>query len=321
MTPKFAGLSVLPQIRPVHVGGRIARLDIESPISYMSEIDASRPSRARVFLSYAHADQETARYIANALKHSGVSAWFDEWELATDDSIARHIENAAAASDFVLVLLSRASVASQWIRHEWNSALSKELNDRAIKVLPILIEDCEIPLLLADRVYLDLRKDRDAGVQRLVAQLSAAPDIQFSELTPPDFELLIGDLLIELGFSLTATPSPQDTGFDFRGTFKSRDPSGAEKTDTWLVEAKFYRQERVSVSVLHRVLGLLQAWPDVTMGLIVTNGNLTSEARRTLDESGFGQKLRVIERAELTKLVVQHPKLIERYFRRGANRG
>jgi hypothetical protein len=59
---------------------------------------------------------------------------------------------------------------------------------------------------------------------------------------------------------------------------------------------------------------------DVTMGLIVTNGNITSEARRVLQESKSGNKLRVIEGAELTNLIVQHPALVERHFPHGGLR-
>ena len=72
--------------------------------------------------------QGHCRYIADALKRSGVSTWFDE----LGDSIVQHIERGVASSDFVLVLLSPASVKSHWTQEEWSAAFSKELNDNLL---------------------------------------------------------------------------------------------------------------------------------------------------------------------------------------------
>jgi hypothetical protein len=81
--------------------------------------ETKRAGNTKVFLSYAQADKDTARYIADALKRSGVSTLFDEWELQLGDSIVQHIERGVESSDFVLVLLSPAAVQSHWIQKEW----------------------------------------------------------------------------------------------------------------------------------------------------------------------------------------------------------
>ena len=64
----------------------------------------------------------------------------------------------ASSSDYILVLLSPASVESKWVRQEIDLALSRELADRAIRLIPILIADCDIPEILRSRLYLDLRQ-------------------------------------------------------------------------------------------------------------------------------------------------------------------
>src|ERR1019366_9465903 len=118
--------------------------------------EASIPQRNRqVFLSYAQADGDVARQIADALQKEGLRVWFDAWELASGDSIVQRIEQAVATSDILVVLLSPNSVASRWVQTELSAAfLSRELRDRAITIIPAVIEDCEIPPLLADRKYL-----------------------------------------------------------------------------------------------------------------------------------------------------------------------
>jgi hypothetical protein len=287
----------------------------------MSDVDTVRPKGAKVFLSYASADKGTARYIADELRRSGVDLWFDEWELKLGDSIVQHIDRGVASSDIILILLSPASVESNWIQHEWSAAFARQVNDRAIRILPVLIADCEIPPLLATRAYLDLRGNMESGVRRLVAQLSAAPAIEYSHFTPQGFERLIADLLKQLGFVVTDLSGQRDLGFDLRAEYKTRDPFGAEENQTWLVQVKLYKNSRVSVQTIHQTLGVLTAEREVTMGLIVTNGNMTSEARRVLQSYSVGNRLRIIEGTELTSLIVQYPSLVERHFPRSGDRG
>lgn len=282
----------------------------------MTEIGTTEPKRRQVFVSYARADESVARQVAEALQAAGLGVWIDAWELASGDSIAQRVQQAVESSDILLVLLSPRSVASRWVQSELNAALSRELRDRAITVIPALIEDCDIPPLLADRVYLDLRGDLPGAVERLVSQIGSLPDVDFSRQDGQTFERMVADLLAKLGFSVQRTPITRDSGFDFVATYRSRDPFGAEQTDTWLVEVKLYRDQRVSVSALRQMLGFLMMSGGSKKGLIITNSRLTSVARSFLSESTekSGRELRVIDGTELTNLLIQHPDLIRTYF-------
>lgn len=246
----------------------------------MDNVETKRP--AQVFLSYASSDKPAARFIADALRQSGVSTWFDEWEIHFGDSLLKRIESAVKSSDYILLLLSPAAVDSDWVQKEINFALSRELKERAIRLVPILVEDCNIPDVLRDRVLLDLRvNNREIGIQQLVDQLAAVPAIRFSDLTPETFERLVGDLLVEMGFSIESQArTGRDVGFDFAAEYKSTDPFGVEKSETWLVEAKLYGNSRVSIGVLKQAVGLLASWRDALMALVVTSGNITSETHR-----------------------------------------
>ena len=164
----------------------------------------------QVFLSYASDDREVAARVANALRTAGLRVWFDVWELAVGDSIISRTETALRASDVILVLLSPRSVHSRWVQSELGAAYAQELRDRAITVIPTIVEDCDIPPMLADRSYLDLRHDHEGGVQRLVQQLGAVPEIDFSPLDWRSFEDLVADLLIELGFAVDRSSSSTD---------------------------------------------------------------------------------------------------------------
>ena len=287
----------------------------------MTDTKTTESRRRQVFVSYAQADKMVASQVAEALRNAGLLVWIDAWELGAGDSIAQRIDRAIASSDILLVLLSQSSVASKWVQKELSAALSGELQDRAITVMPALIEDCDVPPLLADRQYVDLRRDLPAAIQRLVEQIGSAPDLDFSKLDGRSFEAMVGDLLVNLGFSVQGTPLTRDSGFDFVASYRSRDPFGAEQTDTWLVEVKLYRDERVSSHALQRLLGVLVMTGGNRKGLIVTNGRLTSIARRFLAESieRSRHELRVIDGTELTNLLIQHPEVIRTYLRSGAS--
>ena len=77
----------------------------------------TRKKRNQVFLSYASADREAAREIANQIRKQGVNVWFDQHELLPGDSITEVIEHAISASAYLIVLLSPNSVNSKWVQH------------------------------------------------------------------------------------------------------------------------------------------------------------------------------------------------------------
>ena len=190
-----------------------------------------------------------------------------------------------------------------------------------MRLVPVLVADCEIPSVLRDRQYLDMRgNNREIGIRRLVEQLSAVPAISFTDMTPQTFERLVGDLLVALGFTVESHSGAHDKGIDFTAIYNSRDPFGVEKKETWLVESKLYSKSRVSISALREAVGLLVGWHKAAMALIVTSGNITSEGRRFLEDSEYGSRIRVIEGPELTNLIAQYPALIERYFPHGGSR-
>ena len=277
----------------------------------MLDTDATEQGRRRVFLSYAQADKDTAQQIAAALRTSGLRLWFDEWELAPGDSIAHRIDEALASSDVLVVLLSPAALASRWVMQELNAALIREVRDRAIAILPALIADCELPKELADRTYIDMRTDRAAGIASLVSQLGAASALDFSRLDPKTFERLVGDLLVSIGYSVEPVLSQgHDSGIDMVAV-----PSGKDRSHSVVVEAKFYRQQRVSVESLRQMLGYLVQSAS-HRGLIVTNSRLTSVARDMLAERTKhpGPELKVMDGDELTTHLLSHPEIVRRYF-------
>jgi len=283
---------------------------------------APHPKRItqKVFLSYAYADRQSANRIAQALMSAGSTVWYEvSPEIKPGGSFAEHILDSIHTSDLLVVLLSPHALKSRWTQFELNVALSRELSKSGVTVIPAVLETCTIPGALANRQFIDFRSDFEGALQRLVKEVGFAPVVDFSHLTGRTFEQLIGDFLTALGFDVRAQQTVRDIGFDFRATIAHRDPFGAEQKQTWLVESKFYTQERVSVTVLAQMIEHLTTLPEHHKGLVVTNSELTSAAHDYLSQAAAKLRidLRVIGGAELKGLLLQFPALVKRYFAGG----
>ena len=117
-----------------------------------------------VFVSYSSKDAEFAERVATALRAVGYNVWYADWEIGHGDSIVRRIEAGLTQNDTLLVILSPASVKSEWVRRELDTALTRQLSGQNVKIIPILSEECEIPESLASIKYVDFREDFQAGI-------------------------------------------------------------------------------------------------------------------------------------------------------------
>lgn len=127
----------------------------------------------KIFISYSHRDRDFVKKLADDLKKKGISVWWDEWEINVGDSIVQRIEDGIKTSAFLAVVLSPDSVKSNWVKREVGSATMRQLSEkRSITVLPILVTECEIPILLSDIKYADFRSDYKLGLKGLLRTLS-----------------------------------------------------------------------------------------------------------------------------------------------------
>jgi hypothetical protein len=120
-----------------------------------------------IFISHSHKDKEFVDKLGVKLTFERIPVFVDRWEMNVGDSITQKIELAITDSSFLLVVLSKNSVNSDWCKREITSGLMLELERRRVVVLPVLIEDCEIPLFLRDKFYADFREDFNYGFDQI----------------------------------------------------------------------------------------------------------------------------------------------------------
>jgi hypothetical protein len=125
-----------------------------------------------VFISYSHNDKDFVDKLALILVDRRIRVFIDRWEMKLGDSITNKVQDAISDASFLMVILSKSSVQSNWCKREITSALVLELERKRVVLLPILIEDCEIPLFLRDKFYADFRSSFDNGLKTVLESLS-----------------------------------------------------------------------------------------------------------------------------------------------------
>lgn len=152
-------------------------------------------------------------------------------------------------------------------------------------------------------------------------QRALTPEINFAQLDAATFENLVVDLLLSLGYA-DIVRQWQDQRVrrevDIKAAFRLTDPFGAPFEETWIVEIKFYRNERPDVDGLRQLARYLAACPVSFRGLLVTNSQLTSAAQSwlSLEQSRSRVVIRVIDGTELRSLILSSSQLLNKYFPR-----
>jgi hypothetical protein len=79
---------------------------------------------SEIFISYARADQEKVRPLAKALETMGLSVWWDA-RIRSGEAFDGVIEKALEEARCVIVVWSKKSVDSDWVRAEAGDGLER----------------------------------------------------------------------------------------------------------------------------------------------------------------------------------------------------
>lgn len=127
---------------------------------------------ASVLICYSHADADLARALGGRLDDAGYRVWIDKGELRSGDSIVAAIAQAIDQVDFLVALISNHSTRSDWCQKELALALTGEIAQQCITVIPVRIGGTTMPPALKDKKYLSLDGDRlDASAAELIRDM------------------------------------------------------------------------------------------------------------------------------------------------------
>lgn len=127
--------------------------------------------RLKIFIAHASEDKNIIQKLANDLIDRGLLVWYDEWEIKVGDSLVEKINQGIENSSFMAIVLSKNSIEKPWFKKEINAGFIKELNNRGVYLLPLLLEDCKISPLLSDKKYANFSISYENGLTELLASL------------------------------------------------------------------------------------------------------------------------------------------------------
>jgi hypothetical protein len=113
-----------------------------------------------IALSFAGEDRERAEALAAKLKSSGIKVFYDRYETAQlwGRDLYQHLQEVYRdKAQFCVIFVSDAYARKLWTRHELKQAQARAFREHGEYILPLRLDDTEIPGLNATIGYVDLR--------------------------------------------------------------------------------------------------------------------------------------------------------------------
>lgn len=167
----------------------------------------------KVFISYSHDSSEHKQWVselAARLRHNGIDAILDQWDLGLGDDITRFMQRCIVDADRVLVVctdkyVSKANAGEGGTGYESmivNAELVQDLGtDKFIPIIRQASGKKKTPIFLGTRFYADFRNDNqfDAECEKLIRELHEMPIVEKPPLGKSPFRSVEPDpQLIEI---------------------------------------------------------------------------------------------------------------------------
>lgn len=109
------------------------------------------------FISHNHADKRTARRLYKKLRAAGLSVWFDEKNIPPGGDIWQHVQQGLDESATLILLMTPHSVGASWVQTECSGILFADPSNIRLRLIPVMLADCEVPTLIRRFRYIDAR--------------------------------------------------------------------------------------------------------------------------------------------------------------------
>ncbi|MBT9317539.1 toll/interleukin-1 receptor domain-containing protein [Leptothoe spongobia] len=87
-----------------------------------------------------------------------IPVWIDHNSLSPGSRLVTSIEESIAICRSMILVLSRSSVDSGWVKEEYSTAQVHQKNYQDFKIIPIVIDDCEKPVFLNNLLWIDAKE-------------------------------------------------------------------------------------------------------------------------------------------------------------------
>ena len=137
------------------------------------------------FISYTHADQRWAEWIAWHLEEAGYQTMIQAWDFLAGSNFVLEMDTAARQATRTIAVLSPDYFTSQFTPSEWAAAFKRDPTGDQGLLLPVRVRPCDVEGLLGQVVYIDL-VDQDEATARATL-LQGITHQRRKPSTPPAF--------------------------------------------------------------------------------------------------------------------------------------
>lgn len=126
----------------------------------------TRPAKA--FLSHSSEDKQVSSKLATHLMTNGVDVWYDKWEIKPGDSLRRKIDDGIEGASYFLVLLTPASLQSEWVQTELDAGMVRRIEGKC-RLIPVILDVSheQVPITLRGLRWVSLNP-YDEGLRELI---------------------------------------------------------------------------------------------------------------------------------------------------------
>jgi len=147
-------------------------------------VTAAGDGQRDFFISYTVADRAWAEWIAVQLEAAGYTTVLQAWDFRPGSDFVHQMQQATATAARTIVVLSPAYFGSAFGEAEWRAAFVNDPSGERGLLVPVRVEACRPPGLLASRVYIDLVEVAEEEAQR---RLLAGVDLSGARPTTAPF--------------------------------------------------------------------------------------------------------------------------------------
>jgi tetratricopeptide (TPR) repeat protein len=120
------------------------------------------------FISYTTVNRPWAEWIAVQLEAAGYSTVLQAWDFRPGSDFVHEMQEATTLAGRTIAVLSPAYFGSEFGEAEWRAAFHQDPTGEAGLLVPVRVQPCAPPGLLASRVYIDLADTDEPTARRLL---------------------------------------------------------------------------------------------------------------------------------------------------------
>ncbi|RJP18113.1 MAG: TIR domain-containing protein [Candidatus Omnitrophota bacterium] len=133
------------------------------------------PVHPKIFISYTHADQDWAEWVAWEIQEAGYPVTLQAWDFRAGEDFVQRMEEALAQCDSVIAILSLDYLKSEFGAVEWRVKFAQDPSGGKRLLIPVRVKECQPPALLTTRIYIDLvGLNEEQARKRLVEGLKSS---------------------------------------------------------------------------------------------------------------------------------------------------